>query len=66
MQWMAAYHTAHPGTHSGQHGTGTHRWNGSNSTLSHQGGSFRSHHPGFGNQTAWGSWSATPSQGSST
>ncbi|MGB8309819.1 MAG: hypothetical protein WCE65_08265 [Methanoregula sp.] len=66
MQWMAAYHTAHPGTHSGQHGAWTHYGNGSNSTLSHQGGSFRSHHAGFGNRTLSNSGIPAQGQGSTT
>ena len=60
MQWMAAYHKAHPV----QKGTGTSQWNGRNSTRWQQGGSLRSHHGGFGNQTALHSWNTAPRQGS--
>ena len=66
MQWMTAYHTANPITaHSGQKGTRT-AWHGSTtSTQGQQGGSLRSsHHAGFGNQTAWHTWSGARGQGS--
>jgi hypothetical protein len=51
MQWMAAYHTAHPVQYSD--GTGMHI---GNSTGWQKGGSFRSHMPGSGNQTATHHW----------
>ena len=61
MQWMAAYHKAHPV----QKGNLTTHWNGRNSTQWQQGGSFRSHHGEvFGNQTAQRSWHPAPGQGS--
>ena len=47
MQWMAAYHKAHPV----QSGNGT-VMHSSNSTGWQKGGSFRPHTPGSGNQTA--------------
>ncbi len=51
MQWMAAYHTAHPS----QNGNGT-AWHSGNSTQWQQGGSFPLHHAGSGNQTASHQW----------
>ncbi len=47
IQWMAAYHTAHPF----QNGNAT-TWHGGNSTQMHKGGSFQPYHAGAGNQTA--------------
>ncbi len=47
MQWMAAYHTAHPVQNAG----GT-IWHDGNSTRWQKGGSFQPHHAGSGNQTA--------------
>jgi hypothetical protein len=47
MQWMAAYHTAHPAQYG--NGTGMHS---SYSTQWQKGGSFRPHTSGSGNQTA--------------
>src|SRR5208337_782445 len=46
MQWMTAYHKAHPV----QKGNGTVS-HGSNSSKWQQGSSLRTHHAGFGNQT---------------
>jgi len=45
MQWMAAYHTAHPNAN----GTS---WHGGNSTRWQKGDSFQPHHAGSGNQTS--------------
>ncbi len=47
MQWMAAYHKAHPVQNT--HPTA---WQSGNSTPWQRGGSFRPHHAGSGNQTA--------------
>ena len=60
FQWMAAYHAAHPA----RNGTGTTAWHGRNSTLTHQGGSFRPHHAGSGDQTAQHWWNPARGQGS--
>jgi hypothetical protein len=66
VQWMAAYHTAHsPTTRTGQ--TGRNAWHSRTTTTQGllQGGSFRSHHAGFGNRTAWHTSSGTGVPGSS-
>ena len=47
MQWIAAYHKAHP-VNSGNKTA----WNGGNSTQWQKSGSFHPAHTGFGNQTA--------------
>jgi hypothetical protein len=61
MQWMAAYHQAHPV----QKGNSTTNGNDRNSTRWQQGGSFRSFHGEvFSNQTAQHSWHPAPGQGS--
>lgn len=59
MQWLMTYHQAHPGT--ALNGTHHHVFN---SAQSQQGGSFRSHHAGFGNKTESHSW--FPAQGQSS
>ena len=57
MQWLMAYHKAHPGT-----GMGTPAHTG-NTTAWKSGGTFRPHHA-FGNQTSGRpSWTHAPAQG---
>ena len=51
MQWMTAYHKAHPATPNNRTA-----WKGSNSTQWQKGGSFRPHTAGSGNQTGQHSW----------
>jgi len=59
FQWLMTYHQAHPG--SAPNGARHHVFN---SAQSQQGGSFRSHHTGFGNKTESHSWLSAQGQGS--
>jgi len=71
MQWMSAYHAAHPSTaHTGGKGNRA-AWHGRRTTTTAtsnqglQGSSLRTRYAGFGNQSAWHVWSGTRGQGSS-
>ena len=58
MQWMAAYHIAHP--HAAANVPAIH---GGNFTQWQKGGFSQPHSAGFGNQTARHTWSPSPVQG---
>jgi hypothetical protein len=60
LQWMAAYHAAHPTTNAtGQTGNRT-AWHGNTTGIpGHQGSWSGARHAGFGNQTAWHRGSGT-------